>query len=165
MLSPVHVVANSVLPTGRTMSSLRVYVDGASAFSTTATSVDTNLTIIPGTHSLFVQATDNTGATYKSATSSITVKSSAPAAGVTVSSPSAGSTVTSPVHFVATATAPSGLYITTFRIYVNGVSAYTTKGGKIDKWLAMSKGTHPVVVQAWDNHGTLYKWSTTLTVK
>lgn len=165
MLSPVHVVASSVLPTGRTMSSLRVYVDGASAFSTTATSLDTNLTIIAGTHSLFVQATDNTGATYKSATSSITVKSSAPAAGVTVSSPSAGSTVTSPVHFVATATASSGLYITTFRIYVNGVSAYTTTGGKIDKWLAMSKGTHPVVVQAWDNHGTLYKWSTTLTVK
>jgi PKD repeat protein len=165
MLSPVHVVASSGLPTGRTMSSLRVYVDGASAFSTTATSLDTNLTVAPGTHSLFVQATDNTGASYRSTTSTITVQAPAPTAGIKVSSPAPGATVTSPAHFIATATAPSGRYITTFRIYVSGVSAYTTTGGKIDKWLSMTKGTHPVVVQAWDNKGSLYKWTTTLTVK
>jgi hypothetical protein len=114
---------------------------------------------------VFVQATDNTGASYRSTTSTITVLAPAPTAGIKVSSPAPGATVTSPVHFVATATAPSGLYITTFRIYVDGVSAYTTTGGKMDKWLAMAKGTRWVVVQAWDNHGTVYKWSTTLTVK
>jgi Big-like domain-containing protein len=83
-------------------------------------------------------------------------------AGVTVTSPSNGSTVTSPAHFVASAS--SGAPITTMRIYVDGVSAYTVSGAKIDTSVSMAAGTHNVVVQAWDSTGAVFKAPLTVSV-
>lgn len=77
------------------------------------------------------------------------------AGGVTVSSPGNGSSVTSPVHFVASATSPNP--ITTMRIYVDSVSAYTVSAGSLDTYLAMAAGPHFVVVQAWDSTGAVFK--------
>ena len=82
-------------------------------------------------------------------------------AGVTVSSPTAGSTSGSPVHFVASAT--SSHPITAIRIYVDNASVFLTTASKLDTSVAMSAGTHSVVVQAWDSTGAFFK--TPLTIK
>jgi PKD repeat protein len=167
--SPVHVVANAIVPTDRTVSNMRVYLDYVAVYNLQAASIDTNLTVASGTHSLIVQAWDNTGAVYKTSTS-VTVQAPppppvAPVAGVSVTSPSVASTVGSPVHFVASATAPTGAMITAMRIYVGGSSVYSVNAAKLDTYVKMSSGTHSVVVQAWDSNGVVYKWSNTVTVK
>jgi len=76
-------------------------------------------------------------------------------AGVSVSSPTNGATVSSPVRVVASAS--SGKPITAMRIYVDGYSAYTTYSNRIDTSVAMSKGWHSVIVQAWDSSGAYFK--------
>jgi len=76
-------------------------------------------------------------------------------AGVTVSSPSNNSTVGSSVHFVATAASPAcSKGVSAMGIYTSpGVLAYIVNGTKLDKYIAMSSGTHYPVVQEWDNCG------------
>jgi hypothetical protein len=86
-------------------------------------------------------------------------------AGVTVSSPAPGSTAGSPVHFVASATSTSSSHpITAMRIYVDNVSVYLVSSSKLDTSVAMSSGSHFVVVQAWDSSGAVYKTPLNLTV-
>jgi hypothetical protein len=80
--------------------------------------------------------------------------------GVTVTSPQNGATVASPVHFVASAMASNGNYIVSMHILVDGVSKYQVNAASLDTQLAIAAGTHSVVVEAWDNLGTLYKSST-----
>lgn len=83
-------------------------------------------------------------------------------AGVTVSSPAAGTTSGSPVHFVASAA--SSLPITAMRIYVDNVSVYLVMAGQLDTSVAMSAGSHSVIVQAWDSSGAVFKTPLSLTV-
>jgi hypothetical protein len=45
---------------------MRIYVDGTSAYSTNASSIDTNLSLSAGGHNIVVQAWDTTGAVFKS---------------------------------------------------------------------------------------------------
>jgi PKD repeat protein len=164
--SPVRVVASAIVPTGRTATLMRIYVDGTRAYSTSTGSLDTSIAMTAGTHTVTVNTWDNTGAAYTAATT-VTVQAPPPAivAGIKVTSPAAGATVGSPVHFVASATPPSGLTITLMRIYVDGVSKYSAYASKLDGYVKMASGKRNVVIQAWDNKGTAYKWSTTLAVK
>lgn len=83
-------------------------------------------------------------------------------AAVYVSSPANGATVASPAHFIANAT--SSYPVTAIRIYVDGVSAYTTYSNKLDTYVNMSSGWHSVVVQAWDSTGAVQKNSLSVNV-
>jgi hypothetical protein len=83
-------------------------------------------------------------------------------AGVTVSSPATGSTSGSPVHFVASATSTHP--ITAMRIYVDNISVYLVSATSLNTSVAMSAGTHSVVVQAWDSTGAVFKAPMSLTV-
>lgn len=83
-------------------------------------------------------------------------------AGVTISSPVPGTTSASPVHFVASAS--SSLPITAMRIYVDNVSMFSTNAATLDTFVAMSAGSHFVVVQAWDSAGAVFKSPETITV-
>jgi hypothetical protein len=51
------------------------------------------------------------------------------------------------------------------RIYVDNVSQYLIHAGSIDTSLAMTQGSHSVVVQAWDASGTVYKKQLTIQVQ
>ncbi len=82
--------------------------------------------------------------------------------GVTVCSPAAGSTVNSPVHFVAAA--KSTHPITAMRIYIDGVSKFSTTAASINTSLAVASGTHSVTVQAWDSSGAIFKSPLTIHV-
>lgn len=82
--------------------------------------------------------------------------------GVTVCAPAAGSTDSSPVQVIAAAksTAP----ITAMRIYVDNVSHYLIYASSLNTSLALSSGTHYMVVQAWDSTGAVFKNARTITV-
>ncbi len=69
----------------------------------------------------------------------------------------------SPVHLAAKATAPNP--ITAMRIYVDGISRFTTSSSSVDQMISMSRGTHNVVFQAWDTKGNVYKASKQITVQ
>jgi phosphatidylinositol-3-phosphatase len=86
----------------------------------------------------------------------------ATATGVTVCSPAAGGTVASPVHFVAAA--KSTHPITAMRIYVDSVSKFTVNASSLNTSVALTTGTHSVVVQAWDSSGVVFKTPLTIHV-
>lgn len=168
--SPVNfqAAANS----GNPITVMQIYVDNQLAFKTNASSLNVNLPIAAGSHSIVVQAWDSAGAIFKSAVS-ITVSGgstppppvpcSASTVGVTVCSPTAGSLDTSPVQFVAAA--KSSTPITAMRIYVDNVSQFLSSSGSLNTSLPMSSGNHFVVVQAWDSTGAVFKAPLTISVK
>jgi len=163
--SPVrfYAAAKSTHP----ITAMRIYIDGVSAYATSAASLDVSLTVGSGTHAAMVQAWDSTGTVFKASTTLQVGSGSVPAGcvasttGVTVCSPAAGSTIGSPVH--VTAAAKSGAPITAMRIYVDSVSKYLVNASTIDTSLAIASGTHSLVVQAWDSTGAVLK--TPLTIK
>jgi len=176
--SPVTVVASATASSGKTIMTMRCYVDGVSAYTVSANHINYSLAMTAGTHHLIINAWDNTGAVYVSGSTTITVGSaSAPAptptptpapitgAGVTITAPVTGATSGSPVTVVASAAAPAGRTISTMRCYVDGISAYTVSANHIKYSLAMSAGTHHLIINAWDNTGAVYvSGSTTITV-
>lgn len=164
--SPVRftAAAKSTLP----ITAIRIYIDGVSAYLTSAASLDASLAVGSGTHSVVVQAWDSGGTVFKTQLSltvvgGVTVCSAA-TAGVTVCSPAAGATTGAPVHVTAAAKS-SVAPITTMRIYVDSVSKYNVNASSIDTSLAISAGTHNLVVQAWDSTGAVFKNSRTITVQ
>lgn len=75
--SPVHFVASAT--SSHPIISMRVYVDGASAFVTSSGSLNTSLGMSSGTHSVVVQAWDSAGGIFKTAeTITVTGTSSTP---------------------------------------------------------------------------------------
>jgi hypothetical protein len=147
---------------------MRIYIDGVSAYLTSAASLDVSLGVGSGTHSVVVQAWDSGGTVFKTSLSLTVVSGvtvcSAATAGVTVCSPAAGGTTGTPVHVTAAATS-SLAPITTMRIYVDSVSKYNVDASSIDTSLVISAGTHNLVVQAWDSTGAVFKNSRTITVQ
>ena len=74
--SPVQFVASATAPSGRVINAMRIYVDSGNAYTVGASSLNTALALGTGSHSISLQAWDNTGAVYVK-NMSITVGSSA----------------------------------------------------------------------------------------
>ena len=145
-------VASASPTAGHSITGWWIYLDGAGVYNGGAVdSINHNVTVGSGTHTLVTRAWDTSGA-YGDKTDTITV-SSKPA--VAVSAPATGSNVSSPLKVTATATASGGHYITGWHIYVDGVDKYT--GGSatsINASIAnVSAGSHTVLVRAWDSSG------------
>jgi hypothetical protein len=166
--SPVRftAAAKSTLP----ITAMRIYIDNVSVYLTSAASLDVSIAVSPGTHNVVVQAWNSSGAVLKSALITLTVAQGTPGActaaivGVTVCSPTPGATVASPVHVTAAAKSAAGP-ITAMRIYVDNVSVYAINAAGIDTTLAISSGTHSMVVQAWDSTGVVFKTPLTIQVQ
>ena len=62
--SPVKFTASATAPAGRVIDSMRIYVDGATAYTVGGASLNTSVSLAAGTHSISTQAWDNTGAVY-----------------------------------------------------------------------------------------------------
>src|SRR5437016_6995908 len=60
--SPVNFKAAA--KSGNPITAMRIYVDGVSAYLTSAASLNTSLSLATGTHSIVVQAWDSTGAAF-----------------------------------------------------------------------------------------------------
>jgi phosphatidylinositol-3-phosphatase len=158
--SPMHVVASAITNSASTpIEAMHVYIDDQLAYRVSSGSVDTNIAVASGGHSVVVQAWQTNGVLYKT---SLTVKAGT-AAGITISSPAAGATLSGSMHLVANATPSSaGTPIDAMHVYVDNQLVYRVIGGNIDTNIPLSSGSHNVVVQAWQMNGTLYKKSLTV---
>ncbi len=163
--SGAHVVANT--NDNRIIKAMKIYVDGASTFTTPDDVINKVLSLSAGSHKITAKAWDDLGSFSSSTT--ITVGSgggggactSAVNRTVIVCSPASGSTVSSPVHIVAGVN--DSATVTAVKIYVDGVVAYTTTSKQIDTSIAMSNGSHHITVKAWDASGS-FAGSSTFTV-
>ena len=176
MNSPVRftAAAKSTLP----ITAMRIYIDNVSAYLASAASLDVSLAVTAGTHNVIVQAWDSSGAVFKSPLTLTVTPNPTPTptptpppsactaanVGVTICTPASGSVTGSPVHVTAaakSATAP----ITVVRIYVDNLSRYSVNAATIDASLALSAGTHSIVVQAWSTTGAVLKKAQTVIVQ
>lgn len=156
--SPVHFVASA--SSSAPITAMRIYVDNASVYLTSANHLDTQVSIAPGTHFVVVQAWDSAGGIFK-APETITVSTTSSGA-VAVSSPANNATVSSPFQVVATASAPRPIVAMT--AYLDSNIAATTNSASMNASISAGSGSHSLVVQAWDNIGTVYKQALTVSV-
>jgi major membrane immunogen (membrane-anchored lipoprotein) len=133
------------------------------SYTVNGASIDTNLTMSPGTYNTTVEEWDNCGGA-SSTPVTVTVSSSGQT-GVFVTKPGNNSTVTSPVNFVATATtscskgvASMGIYTAPFQL------AYSVNGASLNTNLTLSNGTYNTTVEEWDKCGGASSTPVTITV-
>ncbi len=138
----------------------RIYVDNNNVYGAGATAnISASLTMATGTHQVIVRAWDSSGA-YASQTLQLTVAGTAVT--VSVSTPINGATVGSPA--TVNASASSTYPVTGWHIYVDGVNAYNGGASStISASLAVSAGSHQVIVRAWNSTGAYGSVYLTLT--
>ena len=117
----------------------------------------------PGVHTLTITAWDTKGTVYKSSVdfkaffeSGCPPKGGPCNPGVYPDVPNDGDDVHSPFRLSASVQFNSKS-ITGMRVYVDGVVAGTSSGPVFDQEITAAKGTHIVVIQAWDTAGRLYR--------
>lgn len=149
--TPFNLQASAAAGAGKSISGWAIYLDGAAVFSAgSVNSINTNIAASAGTHTVIVRAWDTSGA-YGDQTLTVTVANKP---SVAVSTPTPGSNVPAPINIQASATASGGHWISGWRIYLDGVSKYSTGSvGSINTSIPASAGTHTVIVRAWDSSG------------
>lgn len=126
---------------------------GVLAYTARGASLNTVLTLNPGTYSTVVQEWDNCGGSAKTP---ITITVAGPQSGgsVQVAAPANNATVSPTVQFVASATTTCKAGVAAMGIYTApGVLAYKVNGSKLNTLLTLAAGTYHTVVQEWDNCG------------
>lgn len=150
----VQYVATSSTTCSKGVSAMGVYTaPGVLAFVSQGATLNTALTLNPGTYHTVVQEWDGCGG---SASTPITIQVAGPSSGgqVTVSAPQTNTTVSSAVKYVASATSSCSTGVAAMGIYTApNVLAYKTQGAQLSTQLAFSPGTYHTVVQEWDNCG------------
>ena len=151
--APVSFVASASTTCSRGVASMGIYVDNDLKYVVNANSLNTKLSLNPGSHKTVVQEWDHCGGSSFTAVP-ITVTT---ASGVFVTSPANNSTVGSPVRFAATAatsTCPKG--VASIGIYSApspDKKVYVTEGDSLNATVSLSPGNYNTVVQAWDYCG------------
>jgi hypothetical protein len=133
----------------RGVAAMGVYIDNQIAYSVAGASLNTSLTLTPGTHNAVIQEWDNCGGATNLAVP-ITVENGS---GVWVTSPANNATVTPETSYVATATTSCAKGVAAMGIYVNNQLEYVVSGAKLNTQLALSPGAQRTVVEEWDNCG------------
>jgi hypothetical protein len=159
VISPMTIKASATPTSNHSITGWWVYVDGVGKYQGGAVgSINTSISTSTGMHTIVVRAWDSSGA-YGDQTFTADVQSVA----VTVSTPFTGAAVTSPANIVASAS--SAHSITAWNVYVDSVAAYTQDyGSSLNANLALTPGSHSVMVQAWDSTGAVGSQTITLTV-
>lgn len=155
--SPVHFVASA--SSSAPITSMQIYVDNVSVFSTSNSSLDALVSMAIGSHNVVVQAWDSTGAVFKAPE---TISVTASTGTVAVSSPADNTTVASPFQVIASASAPNP--VTAMQIYLDNQLVFTGNAANLNTQVSAGVGSHLLVVQAWDSTGAVYKQSLTVTV-
>ena len=151
--SPVTYTATaSTFTCAKGIAAMGIYVNNKLTYDVYSASLNTSLTLAPGTYNTVVEEWDNCGgAAYTSVP--ITVASSG-FSGVTVNAPAANSTVTSPVTYAATATSSTcAAGVSTIGVYVNNQLTYVTNGATLNTQLNLAPGAEHTVVEEWDKCG------------
>jgi hypothetical protein len=156
--SPVNIVASATTnASGASVTGWHIYVDSVDSYANAGptSSINTNVAMASGDHTVIVRAWDSTGA-FGSQTLTLHVTAGCGSGiCVNVTSPTAGTTVGSPVHFTAGATSAAGNPITGFVVYVNNNNVYRNTLGTLDAWVVLDPGTYSnVYIRAWDSSGS-----------
>ena len=150
--SPVPYVATARSSCASGVAAMGIYVNNQLTYTTYTSSLNTSLSLSPGSYYTVVQEWDNCGgSTFTPVNINV---SSQTQTGVHVTSPTAGSTVSSPVTYVAsatTATCSSG--VAAMGIYVNNNLTYVTYTSSLNTQLSLNSGPQHTVVEEWDNCG------------
>jgi hypothetical protein len=116
-----------------------------------------------GTHTLTIVAWDVKGASYRSSVNfkaffegGCPPRGGACNPGVYPNVPNDGDDVHSPFR-VSASVQFNTASITAMKVYLDGAVAGTSSGPVFDQEINASKGTHIVVIQAWDTAGRLYR--------
>jgi len=84
--------------------------------------------------------------------------------GIYPSTPNDGEDVTSPFR-VSAAVQFNTASITAMKVYVDGREAGSSSGPNFDQPVSAVKGTHILVIQAWDTAGKLYRLTENVNVQ
>jgi len=161
--SPAPLHASAVPTAGHTISGWYVYIDNVPVYRAGAiTTINPNLIMTSGAHTVLVRAWDTSGA-YGDQTLSLTVGTLAPF--VCVFTPSNTANVGAPVNIQASASPTAGHSISGWAIYVDGNRVFNTGAvTAINIEVGMSLGAHSVLVRAWDTSGAYGDETLNLTI-
>ena len=156
----VQYVATATTTCAHGVSAMGIYTaPGVLAYTVSGSSLNTELTLNPGTYNTVVQEWDNCGGATKTP---ITITVGGP---VKVTAPVNGSSVGSPVQFVASATTNCPAGVAAMGIYTApGALAYKVNGAVLNTPLTLKGGTYQTVVEEWDNCGGAATTPITITV-
>jgi hypothetical protein len=171
--SPVRIVAGATSSTP--VKFIQIYVDGAPVYTTSASTLDTSISMALGTRRVTVQAKDvndlsfkktiyvnvtSTGGSGSTTTSSACSMPSS--SGVNICSPAPDSTLTSMIR--VTAAAHSSSQVTQIALYLDGVKVYHVYSDRVDTFLGMGARSHRLTVQAKDASGRYISKTVNFTV-
>jgi hypothetical protein len=160
--SPVKFVATASTSCSRGVASIGIYTAPYKlAHVNNGSSLNTSLSLSPGTYHATVEEWDNCGgASTTPVTISVNDK-----AGVFVTSPSNNSTVTSPVKFTASATTSCAAGVAAMGIYSAPFKkAFAANGTSLNTALNLAPGTYHTTVEEWDKCGGASATPVTVTV-
>jgi hypothetical protein len=147
---------------------VRAYVDSADVFDFAPAAgqdhvVAGGVSTSAGTHTLTVVAWDTNNTVYKSSVGFKTYyEGDCPPKGTTCNpgiypnTPNDGDDVQSPFR-VSASVQNNTASITAMKVYIDGVQAGASSGPTFDQPVFAAKGTHIMVIQAWDTAGNLYR--------
>jgi hypothetical protein len=150
----VQFVATSHTSCAKGVSAMGIYTaPGVLAYQVSGASLNTVLTLAPGTYNTVVQEWDNCGGAAQSPIT-ITVAGPLSTASVQVTAPANNATVSPTVQYVASATTTCPAGVAAMGIYTSaGVLAYKVNGASLNTLLTLAGGTYHTVVEEWDNCG------------
>lgn len=156
--------------------SVRALLDGNDVFDFAPASGQTSVVAggvnaPAGTHTFTVIATDTQNTVYKSTVSIKTYyeadcppKGSTCNPGIYQTTPNDGDDVQSPFR-VNASVQNNTASITAMKAYIDGVQVGASSGPTFDQPISAAKGTHILVVQAWDTAGKLYRLTENVNVQ
>ena len=146
---PYTATARSACPSG--IAAMGIYVNNQLTYTTYSSSLNTSLTLNPGSYNTVVQEWDNCGG---SSFTPVSIKVVSQQAGVHVTAPVANTTVSSPVTYSASATSAScSSGVAAMGIYVNNTLTYVTYAATLNTQISLGQGQQHTVVEEWDNCG------------
>jgi hypothetical protein len=148
----VQYVANAATSCTKGVSSMGIYTaPNVLAYTVNGASLNTLLSLNPGTYHTVVQEWDNCGGT---SSTPITIVVSGSSSQVQVTAPANNAKVATQVQYVATATTSCPNGVSAMGIYTApGVLAYKVSGASLNTVLTLNQGNYSTVVQEWDHCG------------
>ena len=171
--NPVHYSASASSSCSKGVAAMGIYTSPFQrAYLTEGSTLDTQLSLSPGTYNTVVQSWDKCGGsttqpvtiTVSKVADSANVSNGTAQSAVKVAVPTPNGTVSSPVHYVASATTSCSKGVAAMGIYVNNGLVTTIPGGDLDTSISLGSGSNNTVVQSWDNCGQTAKTAVPLTV-
>jgi len=168
--SPVHWIADS-RDTSHPVNAMQIYVDSKLVVNSPSSSLNEYLSLSKGPHSVVTKAWDSSGANFRS-NRRITIYSGTPGetcaaapSSINVCLPTQNQVTTTSLHVFANA--DSVAQITAVQVYVDGKLIYndTTGATYVDTAFTVAKGSHSVVVKAWDADGNVFTQSRNVTAQ